>query len=566
MSTLGAVLQGMDRGVMNGLNLYKTVQDEARQKRMEQYQVKRDNRRDMEADRAFDFQQEEFGYRKERDVVGDQQWEDNFKESQRVNDASIEHNKGVLAISRANQNLSERKFNNEVGERERLRQSKNAHDLFTASLYDEQGQYITDNAAYAQRANANPAVLKSLLDVAADRGLIDPKRVAGYTGAQLIATPQGLALRVAGKDATGKPIKEGGGILSQNGTDDPNDPYMLIDVAQLRQLADPKFRDAQRSDALLAKQSADNEAALAQEQGAVLDSLGSAKQAAAEQVEQSQQRIAELEAQAAQLEAQKPTSLGGTIKNKVMSTVRDINPAVATLIDPEGTMGYYGAADADAKRAEAQQQMETERQTLASALQDVDYLQKRTQQVPQVYSAKREQALSGLQDARLKYGEQYAAEMKAQDIATPAKQAAAFKESNTRYDKVVTNVIADNVFKPRKGEPPPKVSAAQFRTMMSNVDPAVAHRVGSNREYEAAVYSVAEHVARSGVTGKLELLLEASAAGADLDAYTQLMGSTQYRDMPADKRHAAALEVAKRKAQNPEKDIATLAGAAYLPK
>lgn len=41
MSTLGAVLQGMNEGVRNGLDLYKTVQGEARTKRLDQLQEKR---------------------------------------------------------------------------------------------------------------------------------------------------------------------------------------------------------------------------------------------------------------------------------------------------------------------------------------------------------------------------------------------------------------------------------------------------------------------------------------------------------------------------------------------
>ena len=178
MSTLGAVLQGMDRGVQNGLNLYKSVQDEARLKREEQYRTKRDSRRDMEADRLYDAQQQEFGYKKERDGVADQQWQDNFQFSKDKHADDVKYQQGTLAVSQGTLALANRRFDDAVGERNRIQSLENATNLFKSSLIGEDGQYITDNAQFADRVNGNPQALKAMLDVAAGNGLIDRARRA----------------------------------------------------------------------------------------------------------------------------------------------------------------------------------------------------------------------------------------------------------------------------------------------------------------------------------------------------------------------------------------------------
>lgn len=566
MSTLGAVLQGLDRGVMNGLDLYKTIEGEARAKRQEQYAIARDARRDMEVDRSWE-------NNLQRQNVEDEQWGKTFQEGVRKTNADIKHQEGSLGVARANAAtsagtlaLSNRRFDDAVAERTRARNFENAQAVFGASLIGDDGQYITDNEQYAERMNSSPQAIQAMLKVAAGRGLIDPARLDGYTGAQLVPTPKGLALRVAGKDASGKPIKPGGGILSEGGTDDPNDPYVMLNIDQLRQMADPKFRDAQQSDALLASQIAGEQARLEAEQAAAVESLGRGRSAASAQVEASGAEIARLEAERAALDAEAPQSLAGTLKSKALGLVREVNPAVATLIAPEATMGHYGGTDVPAKRARVDASLTEQRSTLASAQQDVGYLSQREAAVPKVYADAQASVAETLGQRKLKHGEGYAASQRALDAAAPTAQKKVFEAAQKRYDKVVTNVISDNTFKPRKGELPPKVSAAQFRTMMTNVNPDIIARVGGNSRYEAAVYDVAEHVARSGITGDLGLMLEASAAGADLEAYTTLIGSPQYRDMSPQQAHAAALEVAKRKAANPDKDVSTLAGAAMIPR
>lgn len=543
MSTLGAVLQGMDRGVMNGLNLYKTVQDEARQKRLDHREIQRDRRRDMEADRLYDAQQQEFGYKKERDGVADQQWQDNFQFSKDKHADDVKYQQGSLAVSQGTLALANRRFDDAVGERNRIQSLENATNLFKSSLIGEDGQYITDNAQFADRVNGNPQALKAMLDVAAGNGLIDPKRVEGYTGAQLVNTPKGLALRVAGKDANGKPIKEGGGILSENGTDDPNDPYVLLNVGQLRQMVDPKFRDAQQSDALARGQIEAGEQQVAQTEAAQLASFDSAAAAATAEVEQGRKRIAELQAEREKL----PTQVS--------------RPALAG-----GIGGGAGIPMTNPRAAEIENEIASLSATVRDKEGSIQQLASRRESVPVAAEAQRQSIRDSVSSTRQLYGENYATQQRTLAAAAPAAQKEALKASSTRYDKVVENSIKDNVVKPKKGEPPPKVSAAELRTMLNNVDPAIVHRVGSNRRYEAAVSDVVRHAAEKGITGDLGLMLEASATGVDLDAYAELIASPQLANLDLTQRHARAMEVAKAKAADPSKDVGTLAGAALMPR
>ena len=65
---LSGLLQGVDRGFSNGLDLYRTVQDEARQKRMEQYQLNRDAIADQRYKQTWE-------NTLQRQGVADEQWE-----------------------------------------------------------------------------------------------------------------------------------------------------------------------------------------------------------------------------------------------------------------------------------------------------------------------------------------------------------------------------------------------------------------------------------------------------------------------------------------------------------
>jgi len=535
---LSGLLQGVDRGFSNGLNLYKTIQDEARQKRMEQYQLKRDRRRDMEADRTWE-------NNLQRQRVADDQWDKTHDENVRKTNATIEHNKGMLGVaqqnartSAGNLSLAQQRQQYAMDEDQRIRRVDNAQKLLGASLLDDDGAYITDPAVYAARANQNPQVLKATIDLAVEHGLLDPKRAAGYTGAQLVPTPQGLALRVAGVDAKGNPIKPGGGILSENGTSDPDDPYVLVGIDQLRTLADPKFVEAQRSNALARDQIAAEEADYARSEQAT---LGSYKQ----HIEQATAEIRAGEARLAELQAERA---------KLPETIADPDPrgeGRSTFANPEG------------------RRLDAEIKTLSAALKDkedtVAAFMAQAQQVPTQLGEGRDARVGAIKSSARLQGENYATHQRTLAAAAPAAHAKAVKAAEERYDKIVDTVIKDNVFKPREGEDGPLVSAPQFRAMLMNVDPAVMQRIGSSRRFEAAAYDVARHVAKTGITGDISMLLEASAKGANLDAYSQIMAAPQKPGETLEGRHAAAIEVGKAKMATPDADVETLAGRLYMP-
>lgn len=539
---LSGLLQGVDRGFSNGLDLYKTVQDEARQKRLEQYQLKRDAIADQRYEQTWE-------NNLQRQRVADEQWGKTHKENVRKTDADIEHNKGVLGVYQQNARTSAGRLDLErqqkqyvMDEDQRIRRVDNAQKLLGASLLDDDGAYITDPAVYAARANQNPQVLKATIDLAVEHGLLDPKRAAGYTGAQLVPTPQGLALRVAGVDAKGNPIKPGGGILSQNGTSDPDDPYVLVGIDQLRALADPKFVEAQRSNALARDQIAATEGEYAHAEQATLGSYkGHIEQATAD-IRQGEARLAQLQAE----------------REKLPATVSQ--PALAG--------GIGGGAGLPRTNPEAAR-IDNEIKTLSAALKDkedtVAAYMSQAQQVPAQLGKERDARVGAIKSSARLQGENYATHQRTLAEAAPAAHAKAVKAAEERYDKIVDTVIKDNVFKPRKGEPAPLVDAPQFRVMLMNVDPAVMQRIGSSRRFEAAAYDVARHVAKTGITGDISMLLEASAKGANLDAYSQIMAAPQKPGETLEGRHAAAVEVGKAKAATPDADVDTLAGRLYMP-
>ena len=535
---VGGLLRGLNNGLASGLEFYKTIQGEERYKREEQYRNRRDARRDMEVDRGYEFDREKFS-------TANEQWERNFgRDGEKFEFEKTKHGDEVklrsrsLAVDEGGLALRNRAYNDSRTEAERLRTLDNAEKLFAASLIDGDGQYITDDATYAEVANKNPQVIKAMLDVAVARGQLDPKRVQGYTGAQLVPTPKGLALRVAGTDATGKPIKAGGGFLSENGTDDPNDPYVLVNVGQLRQIADPNFRGAQRSAALARDQIAGYDAqsqALEQETTA---SLSAALAQQEQAVKASEERLATLQAEREQQpNAVSTSALAGGIGGG--AGVPRTNPRIAEL---------------DTEIATLSKQLEQGRATLGN-------LSGRLSEVPNTFGAQREQFAGTINAQSRLHGEQYAANTLASALKYPEQQQKAVKAADEGFGKVVENVLKDNVFKPRKGEPGPKVSAAEFRTLLTAMPAEVQRKIGGSAQYQSALYDVANHMAKSGVAADPVFMLEARAAGADLGAYTEYLAASQNAGRDIAQVHAEAVEIGKQKAANPSASTATLSGA-----
>lgn len=143
MSTLGAVLQGLDRGVQNGLDLYKTVQDEARQKRLDARQEKRDGIEDQRYEQSWNRQVEQDAlavYRDERN----HSWEkDKFSmEQERLEaaaTATAQHRASMQKLQAANYNLKAGKEQRAIKKEQRAEwdgRIKNGMDVYAAALKD----------------------------------------------------------------------------------------------------------------------------------------------------------------------------------------------------------------------------------------------------------------------------------------------------------------------------------------------------------------------------------------------------------------------------------------------
>lgn len=530
--TLSAVLQGLNNGAATGLDIYKTMKSEERAKRAENLKLRR---------YAIDDARyaDETTYNRGQAALAQDNWQKNFDFEGQKHKDSVAYQQGQLAIAKQNANtaagqlgLERNRFDDAVAERARVRAAENSRQLLSSALIDEQGQYITDDAQFADRANQNPQVIKATLDLAADRGLIDPKRVAGYTGAKLISTPQGLVMQVAGVDATGKPIKGGGGILSQNGTDSPDDPYVAINVSQLRQMVDPNFRAARQSQALADGQiAAYNDESLAQEKGQV-ESLRTTADAL-------QSKLAPMESKLAELQA-----------------AREKTPTMKSQVTPRGDYREWKNPEAEA--------LDKEIASLSTSLEggkaELGQVNAALEQAPVYQQTLRQQYEQGIRGQQVLHGEKYQANTLAAAIEQPKQTAKVAAKADTNFGKVVETAIKDNAPRPRKGEEPPKVDASQLRTAIKSMPIELQRKIGTNPNYEAALHDVVRHMAQTGVVMEPSFLLEARAAGADLDAYTQYVSAPQNANKPKAQVHAEAVELAKQKAANPGADTGTLAG------
>ena len=144
MSTLGAVLQGMDRGVMNGLNLYKTVQDEARQKR-----------RDTLEDARY---KEEREYRNTRDEVMDAR--DDRNHTWEKDKYDIEQ-KRLAAAAEATANYRQQQLNFRVAEYG-LKASKENRAISKERKAEWDGRVKTGVEAFSAAFKDNPEAAQDM--------------------------------------------------------------------------------------------------------------------------------------------------------------------------------------------------------------------------------------------------------------------------------------------------------------------------------------------------------------------------------------------------------------------
>ena len=534
---LSGLLQGIDRGFSNGLDLYKTVQDAARQKRMEQYQLKRDAIADQRYEQTWE-------NNLQRQRVADEQWGKTHDENVRKTDATIEHNKGMLGVYQQNArtsagrlSLDQQRQQYAMDEDRRARMLETLRNRVIAHSYDSDGNQLHGEAL---RENLNRT--GAIADLAQIKALEEGVDLSSYTGLRAVPGPNGRSVvQVAGNARDGKPIN-GPAFMSERGTSDADDPYVAVDIDAEVSRLNPNVREAQRSSALARDQIAATEASYSQAEQATLGSYKTHIEQATADIRQGEARLAELQAE----------------REKLPATVS--HPVLA---------GGIGGGTGLPRTNPEVDRIDKEMKTLSAALKDkedtVAAFMTQAQQVPAQIGKERDASVNAIKSSARLQGENYATHQRTLAAAAPAAHAKAVKAAEERYDKIVDTIIKDNVFKPRKGEPEPKVGASQFRAMLMNVDPAVIQRIGSNRRFEAAAHDVARHVAKTGITGDISMLLEASAKGANLDAYSQIMAAPQKPGETLEGRHAAAIEVGKAKMATPDTDVETLAGRLYMP-
>lgn len=530
-NALSAVLQGLERGAGMGMEYYRTMQSEARANRQEARALVNDMRRNMESDRAFEYSQE-------RDRAADDRWERNFVRQGEQFDKSHAISERQVGVSEGQLSLSRNRFAYEQSENERVRREQNATQLFASSLLDEGGQYITDNKVFAQRMNNNPQALRSMLEVAAARGLIDPARIQGYTGGQLIATPNGLVLRVAGVDATGKPIKAGGAPLTANGTSDPDDPVMEINLGQLRTMVDPNYRGAQRSAAVRDMQIADIETGTA---ATLADAEGQYSERLAGIQQDMKALAAEYEALAAQRAWRAGRPLGGgrpgeATRRKVLDKMdKQLEAKQAEMEQAARTFGAY-QQDSFAAR---------DRISLGGAYQQE--------------AVRRNAALQG---------ENYATLAAANQVAGPEMQLERNRQMDKDFNSFTDNIVSSAVQKLNSKNEivgPYKLTRSELEVVRSMIPQEFKERAIRDPSTRVAIQRALELASRHGFMGNPMFLLDVDRSGGNMDAYMEYINSPSTKAMSDKDRHAAGVEVARQSSADPSRSVSTLAGQLRLP-
>jgi len=533
MSTLGAVLQGMDRGVTNGLNLYKTVQDEARMKREEQYRDKRAARQDMEADRTWE-------NNLSRQRVEDEQWGKTHAENVRKTDADIAYNKGTLAVAQQNArttagrlSLDQQRQQYVMDDDRRARALETHRSRVIAASYGPDGNLLTGQAL---RDNLNRT--GAIADLAQIKALETGIELGNYTGLQAVSGPDGRsAIQVAGKDRTGKPI-EGQAFMSERGTSDPDDPYVAFDLDTEVARINPALRDAQRSNALARDLSASVSADYDNTTQAALGDWGKQIDSVTSDIRAREAKLAELQAERAKLpeHVSRPVLAGGIGGG---AGIPRTNPQAAEL---------------DAKIA-----------SLSSVLRDqeqkVGVFMQRAQEVTPFYDKAKANVLSGIATDHRMQGENYYANQQALSAGAPKAQALRLAESEKSFEAFRKEVPGQVTKAPNaKGEGGTKGTVNQINIMLETLSPETRRRIGGDPRYRALARDLLDKAGRTGITGDLEMMMEAAEAGANMDVYMEQMNSPQLMEQSLAEREQFALEVARRAAAHPDKSSDTIAG------
>lgn len=525
-NALSAVLQGLERGAGMGLNIYSTLKQEARADRREQFDRNRAARQDMESDRVYERQ---VG----RDKVADTQWQTNldFLREKHADAQGIASRQ--VSVSEGQLGLANSQFQYRKNEDQRARDEQNAAQRFTASLFDAEGNYVTDDAQFAQMAEKDPSLIQNAFDFAVSKGMMSPERARSYSGAKLVPMGDGnFGVLVAGRDGTGKPIRDGGAPMTERGTSDPDDPVMVLNLNQLRQMADPKYREAQRSATLHRDQVESAESTLASREAEVMGSFEDA-------LNQSQAAVSEVEAEIQALQEQRAQAP----RQAYTASGREYaNPEVKQL---------------DRQIAQREQDLGVARQSLSAITQ-------RMQEVPQKYAEQRESTRASLDRDFQLNGEAYRVNTLANVQNSRAKLPELQRKADSQFESMVSTVIS-RMPTPKKGEPPLRVSKAEMQSYMYMIPVEQQRKIASDPQYASLLYGTAEFMQRTGFKGNPVYLMEAQQAGADLDAYAEFVQAPQNAKKSPDAVHAEAIEVARAKQAEPSRSLGSIAGGRYLP-
>ena len=526
---LSGLLQGVDRGFSNGLNLYKTVQDEARQKRLEQYQLKRDAIADQRYEQTWE-------NNLQRQRVADEQWGKTYDENVRKTDADIEHNKGVLGVYQQNArtsagrlSLDQQRQQYVMDEDRRIRALETHRARVTAASYGPDGNLLVGDAL---RDNLNRT--GAIADLAQIRALETGTNISNYSGLQAVPGPDGHSVvQVTGKDRTGKPI-EGRAFMSERGTSDPDDPYLTFDLDTEVARINPALRDAQRSNALARDLSASVSADYDNITQAALGDWDKQINSVVRDINAGEAKLAELQAERAKL------------------------PETVTYADPRGEgMNVRGNPRA--------MEIDKEIASLSSLLRDqeqkVRVFMQRGQEVIPFYDKRKANVLSGIATDHRIQGENYYANQQTLSAGAPKAQALRLAESEEAFEAFRKEVPGQVTKAPNaKGEGGTKGTVNQMNIMLETLSPEMRRRIGGDPRYRALARDLLDKAGRTGITGDLEMMMEAAEAGANMDVYMEQMNSPQLMGHSLAEREQFALEVARRAAAHPDKSSDTIAG------
>lgn len=527
MSTLGAVLQGMDRGVMNGLKLYESVQGEARAKRQEQYQVNRDAVEDERWAKGFGLQEQE-----QQEKV--RQFDANLAQSEKELTNLAEYRRGALSVQQQGVNNEARRIKiSEATYRDGklAEQMQRTQAYLHSQMFDPKtGEPIRDPAKLQQAFAPGTAAHAAYQDFSAYvQG--DRYGKGNYSSISPVFTEKGVANVVTGEDMTGKPIK-GQAPATVGGTASPDDPVEVIplDMAILS-LANPNLIAERQADALAAldKRNAAADTREYVEQGT------RAAGGDAVTLKSIEEQVAAAETKLAGLTQQRASLAQAGSKSGVLEWLTTPNTSLGAAPG-----GVSLADQAEARRLDGEIKAEQQRATTL-----VDQL-KGAREIGPKYMARGDD-MYGQQAGAIDYGRQSlggAGYISAAQGRPAAAAAAKNKVVDTFNDfgKTVLSNIEYPELKKADGSKGKPVSKADLDAQLRNLTLREKQVINEDPQAQAALISYLQMMATNGQKSGLHRFVDAADAGVDLDRYVELVNDPAQVDLTDDQRHQWAVQ------------------------